>query len=275
MTEEKIKKILENMDSENLEALENYYSDYNRETVIIQRLKTNLDIFNKERNQNLHPSDKELEIKKILKTIKHLPKKRRHKVEGTLNDNQNIQSLAIDGKHINPNLLQNKEYSKMFFKKSGNYVSNAIIFLVISFVLYILGIHLDLVLLQLISALTLFPTFMNALNAITNDTLETVAKSKISQKQINIFNKKLSRDYEKEKEHSENMHMQNLAFLDSKEDIFEKMLEKHQATLNEITEQIRKILENNFDSLTLTEEEKIDTEKLIIKGHQKVFKKSH
>ena len=69
--------------------------------------------------------------------------------------------------------------------------------------------------------------------------------------------------------------MQNLAFLDSKEDIFEKMLEKHQATLNEITEQIRKILENNFDSLTLTEEEKIDTEKLIIKGHQKVFKKSH
>lgn len=275
MTEAEIEKILNKIDSEDLEALENYYNDYNRETVIINKLKNNLESFKKERNQDLTPSEKELEIKKALETVKRLSKKRRHKIEGTLNDNQRIKSLKIDEQDLNPSLLQSKEYSKIFFKKSGNYVTNAVIFLIIGIVLLALGMNLNLIPLKLISIITLFPAFMNIINAITNDTLESVAKYKTSQKRINAFNKKLTRDYEREKMHSENMHMQNLAFLDSKEDIFEKMLEKHQTEIAEIAEKIREILGLDMDSLTLTKEEQLDTEKLITKGHKKILKRSH
>lgn len=275
MTEAEIEKILNKIDSEDLEALENYYNDYNHEIVIINKLKNNLESFKKERNLDLTPSEKELEIKKTLETVKRLSKKRRHKIEGTLNDNQRIKSLKIDEQDLNPSLLQSKEYSKIFFKKSGNYVTNAVIFLIIGIILLALGMNLNLIPLKLISIITLFPAFMNIINAITNDTLESVAKYKTSQKRINAFNKKLTRDYEREKMHSENMHMQNLAFLDSKEDIFEKMLEKHQTEIAEIAEKIREILGLDMDSLTLTKEEQIDTEKLITKGHKKILKRSH
>lgn len=273
MTETEIKQILENLDEQDLETLEKYYYEYQRKTTTIQKLEDNLYNFKKERQKEIYPSQKELDIMKTIKLIKNLPMTRKHKVKGTLNDYEYIKELSIDGKSINPDLLQNKEYTKLFFKKAGNYIPNAVIFLLISMAIYGIGSVSDMLLLQLLSLVTLFPSIMNMLDAITNNTLETTSKTKVSQKTINILNKKLYRDYEKEHQHTENMHLQNLAFLDSKEDIFEKMLERYRKDLEELVVQIREILKSDKENIILTKEEQIDAQTIISKGHQKVLKK--
>ena len=272
MTEQELQTLLSNMDVEDLKTLKECYTKYLKEQSLIEIFNTNLSNFKQAQNQEIQPTEDEVEVRKALDTIIKMPRKRRYKVDGFLNESQRIKTLSIEENPLNPRVFQNREYAKIFFKKSGNHLTNAGIFLALSIILFSIGITLNYTPINLIAIVALFPALMNLLDNVTNNTLETVSKFSISRKQMNNVIKKLTRDYEKEKQHSENVHMQNLAFIDSKEDIFEKRLAIHKANLAELASEIREILKSNLNSVSLTEEELEDTQILLKSGNQKILK---
>lgn len=274
MTENEMKLILENMNLEDLKSLQKNYHEYLMETHIINNLKRNLFAFNKDRNNEVKSTKKELEVKKAINTLKNLPRKKRYLLKGNLNKHQRIENLEIEGQDINKDVLENSKYSKMLFKKTSNGLYNAMIFGVISIILFNIGISADLIALKIIAILSVFPAIMNYVSYACNDTLNPSVKKHISKKKISSLIKKLQNDYVIEKENSENIHLQNQLFLESKEDIFNRMLKTHKAHLSEITEEIRKIIESDIHTPMLTEEEIVDTQTLLTNSKPKALKKS-
>ena len=292
MTQDEIKLILENTNLEDLKKLQEYYREYLKETNLVNNLKRNLDNFKKDRNDEVNPTKKQIEIKKAINTLKRLPKKRRYQFEGTLNESQKIEHIEIEKqqlnkdifenriypkmlfKQLNKDIFENRIYPKMLFKKSSNGLYNALVFMIISIILYNIGMSVDLIALKIIAVLSSFPAIANCVSYVCNDTLNSNVKTHISQKKIARLIKKLQADYIIEKENSENMHLQNQIFLESKEDIFKRMLKTHQNHLEEIIEEIRTIIESDVQEPSLTNEEIIDTQTLIKNSNQKVLKKS-
>lgn len=274
MTENEMKLILENMNLEDLKSLQKNYHEYLMETHIINNLKRNLFAFNKDRNNEVKPTKKELEVKKAINTLKNLPRKKRYLLEGNLNKHQRIENLEIEGQDINKDVLENSKYSKMLFKKTSNGLYNAMIFGVISIILFNIGISADFIALKIIAILSVFPAIMNCVSYACNDTLNPSVKTHISKKKISSLIKKLQNDYVIEKENSENIHLQNQLFLESKEDIFNRMLKTHKTHLSKITEEIRKIIESDIHTPMLTEEEILDTQTLLTNSKPKTLKKS-
>ena len=275
MTEQEIQDILQNMSLEELQTLKQNCSEYLKEEEMIDRLKGNLRQFQTERKKVSRQTQKENEIKDLINQLKNLPPKRKHRVKGILNDNHSIASLSIDNQTINKAALGKRKYRKTFFGKSNNSLKNSIILLAIGLILLGLGLSLNMLLLILPSLAVLFGSLASAYNYAFNDSLNKTAARYISQYQINRLIKKLESDYENEKNYSENSHLENLLFLESKEDIFNKMLEAHSDKLEEIASTIREIIASNIEDASLTSEEIEDTETLIQIGTQKVLKNSH
>lgn len=274
MTQDEMKLILENTNLEDLKKLQEYYREYLKETNLVNNLKRNLDNFKKDRNDEVNPTKKQIEIKKTINTLKRLPKKRKYQFEGTLNESQKIEHIEIEKQQLNKDIFENRIYPKMLFKKSSNGLYNALVFMIISIILYNIGMSIDLITLKIIAVLSSFPAIANCVSYVCNDTLNSNVKTHISQKKIARLIKKLQADYIIEKENSENMHLQNQIFLESKEDIFKRMLKTHQYHLEEIIEEIRTIIESDVQEPSLTKEEIIDTQTLIKNSNQKVLKKS-
>lgn len=275
MTEQEIQDILENMSLEELKTLKQNYSEYAKEVQMIDRLKENLRKFQLDRKKVYRHTQKEKEIKSLISQLKNLPRKRKHTVEGFLNDNHSIASLTVDNQPINKSALGKRKYRKIFFGKSNKSLKIAIILFIIGLILLGLGLSLDMILLTISSLATLFVGFVNAYNYVFDDSLNKTATKYVSQRQINSLIKKLEKDYEYEKSYSENSHLENLLFLESKEDIFNKMLEVHSANLDEISSTIRQIIASNIEDTTLTTEELDDAQTLIQMGNQKILKNSH
>ena len=186
----------------------------------------------------------------------------------------NNTNLSIDNTPINKAALGKRKYRKMFFGKTSGNLKIAIVLFIIGLVLLGMGLSLNILLLIFPSLITLMASFVNSYNYLFNDSLKITATRYISQMQINSLIKKLEKDYENEKSRSESIHLENLLFLESKEDIFNKMLESHLSKLNEITANIREIILSNIEEISLTEEELEDTQTLIQSGNQKILKKS-
>lgn len=274
MTEKKIQDILQNMSLEELQTLKQNYNEYSKESEMISRLKNNLKNFQAEKRKVSRQTQKENEIKNLIIQLRKLPKKRKHIVKGKLNDNHSIANLSIDNTPINKAALGKRKYRKMFFGKTNGNLKIAIVLFIIGLVLLGMGLSLNILLLIFPSLITLMASFVNSYNYLFNDSLKITATRYISQMQINSLIKKLEKDYENEKSRSESMHLENLLFLESKEDIFYKMLESHLSKLNEITANIREIILSNIEEISLTEEELEDTQTLIQSGNQKILKKS-
>ena len=274
MTEQKIQDILQNMSLEELQTLKQNYNEYSKESEMISRLKNNLKNFQAEKRKFSRQTQKENEIKNLIIQLRKLPKKRKHIVKGKLNDNHSIANLSIDNTPINKTALGKRKYRKMFFGKTNGNLKIAIVLFIIGLVLLGMGLSLNILLLIFPSLITLMASFVNSYNYLFNDSLKITATRYISQMQINSLIKKLEKDYENEKSRSESMHLENLLFLESKEDIFNKMLESHLSKLNEITANIREIILSNIEEISLTEEELEDTQTLIQSGNQKILKKS-
>ena len=274
MTEKKIQDILQNMSLEELQTLKQNYNEYSKESEMISRLKNNLKNFQAEKRKVSRQTQKENEIKNLIIQLRKLPKKIKHIVKGKLNDNHSIANLSIDNTPINKAALGKRKYRKMFFGKTSGNLKIAIVLFIIGLVLLGMGLSLNILLLIFPSLITLMASFVNSYNYLFNDSLKITATRYISQMQINSLIKKLEKDYENEKSRSEIMHLENLLFLESKEDIFNKMLESHLSKLNEITANIREIILSNIEEISLTEEELEDTQTLIQSGNQKILKKS-
>ena len=271
MTEE-INTILENMNLEDLQTLKKYCDEYFKEETLINKLQNNLDKFSKEKNTNLKPTKKETDIKNTLNMLRKLPKKRTYQLRGNLDENEKIENLEIENQPINKDVLASKTYTKMFFKKQNNGLYNALIFMIISIILFNIGLSHDIMVLKIIAVIGVLPVLVDCINRVYNNKLTPKLKTHISRNKIMNLIKKLEADYIIEKENSENMHLQNQLFLESKEDIFQRMLETHRNRLEEIAEEIKTIIGSSMDEKELIEQ--INIEPLIQTKKQKILKKS-
>lgn len=271
MTEE-INTILENMNLEDLQTLKKYCDEYFKEETLINKLQNNLDKFSKEKNTNLKPTKKETDIKNTLNMLRKLPKKGTYQLRGNLDENEKIENLEIENQPINKDVLASKTYTKMFLKKQSNGLYNALIFIIIIMILFNIFLNPYIIIIRILAVIGVLPVLVGFINHVYNNKLTPKLKTHISRNKIMNLIKKLEADYIIEKENSENMHLQNQLFLESKEDIFQRMLETHRNRLEEIAEEIKTIIGSSMDEKELIEQ--INIEPLIQTKKQKILKKS-
>ncbi len=287
MTNQELQTLLQNMDKKDLEYLQYnlsyYYEQYLNEMRAIDNMQRQIDICEQIKVSKTKPQKRELEILENLTIARNLSKRSSYKVEGTLNEVHKINRLIIGGQQFNVAPLESQAYAKIFFKKAGHDLPNAILFLLISILLIGTGLITRMTLLNILGIASLIPSFLNFVNYVTNDTLENKLKRRISRRKITSFTKKLAQDYEKEKINSQKFHEQNLIFNKSRQGVFRASLEMHQENRNIITEEIKSILSSYLPSLTdeldspskCLSEEELNNVQAVIEGYQKTLKKSH
>lgn len=284
MTNQELQTLLQNMDKKDLEYLQYnlsyYYEQYLNEMRAIDNMQRQVDICEQEKTRDPKPGKRELDILENLNLAKQLPKKGCYKIEGKLNESHKIDRLIIGGEQFNTSTLDSQDYAKLFFKKAGHDLPNAILFLLISILLISVGLVTRMPLLNTLGVISLIPSILNFVNYVTNDTLENNLKRRISRRQIKVFTKKLAKDYEKEKINSQKFHEQNLIFNESRQGIFRASLEMHLENRNIITEEIKSVLSSYLPSLTeeldsssesLSEEE-LNNVQTVVEGYQKTLK---
>lgn len=287
MTNQELQTLLQNMDKKDLEYLQYnlsyYYEQYLNEMRAIDNMQRQVDICEQEKTRDPKPGKRELDILENLNLAKQLPKKGCYKIEGKLNESHKIDRLIIGGEQFNTSTLYSQAYAKIFFKKAGHDLPNAILFLLISILLIGTGLITRMTLLNILGIASLIPSFLNFVNYVTNDTLENKLKRRISRRKITSFTKKLAQDYEKEKINSQKFHEQNLIFNESRQGVFRASLEMHQENQDVITEEIKSLLSSYLPSLTdeldspskCLSEEELNNVQAVIEGYQKTLKKSH
>lgn len=285
MTNQEIQTLLEMLDKEDLEYLQYnlsyYYEQYLNEMRAINNMQKQVDICEQEKVSGPKPGKRELEVLENLNLARKLPKKGSYKVEGTLNAAHKIDKLIIGGKPFNTSTLESQAYAKIFLKKAGHDLPNAILFLLISILLIGTGLITRMPLLNILGITSLIPSILNFANYVTNDTLENNLKRRISRRQIKSFTKKLAKDYEKEKINSQKFHEQNLIFNESRQGVFRASLEMHQENQAVITEEIKSLLSSylpslieNLDSSSVAlSEEELNNVQTVVEGYQKTLKK--
>lgn len=287
MTNQEIQILLGMLDKQDLEYLQYnlsyYYEQYLNEMNAINNMQRQIDICEQTKVSETKPQKRELEVLENLTLARNLPKKSSYKVEGTLNEVHKINRLIIGGQQFNVAPLESQAYAKIFFKKAGHDLPNAILFLLISILLIGTGLITRMPLLNILGIASLIPSLLNFVNYVTNDTLENNLKRRISRRKITSFTKKLAKDYEKEKINSQKFHEQNLIFNESRQGVFRASLEMHQENQAIITEEIKSLLSSYLPSLTdeldspseCLSEEELNNLQVVVEGYQKTLKNSH
>ena len=180
MTNQEIQTLLKTLDKKDLEYLQfnlsYYYEQYLNEMNAINNMQRQIDICEQIKVSKTKPQKRELEILENLTIARNLSKRSSYKVEGTLNEVHKINRLIIGGQQFNVAPLESQAYAKIFFKKAGHDLPNAILFLLISILLIGTGLITRMTLLNILGIASLIPSFLNFVNYVTNDTLENKLK---------------------------------------------------------------------------------------------------
>lgn len=276
MQENELNNLICNISKEDLDRLNTYYNTYLSEKKSIENVQARLHTCEIDKKRKPRPTEREENIKENLRLVRTLPRRKKHMIYGKIIGRNKIDNLSIDGQEFNTSSLDQVNYLKLFFKtkKEKSYEKyNCFILAVVSFVTAInlagFGLTLGNNVLAIISLLLFSVGAVSTSKHIKSGhtVIKVIPKASVSQGKINEFKKLLKVDLTNEKQHSLEMHANNLAFTESIEDICQKRIELHQTRLNEIISQIMTILENyGIDQIN---EDLSTIDQAIIQGRQK------
>ena len=279
MQENEIQNLICNISKEDLDRLNTYYNAYLSEKKSIENVQKRLHTCETDKRRKPKPTEKEENIKENLHLARILPRRKKHVRAGQIIGRNKIDSLSIDGQEFNTSSLDQVDYLKLFFKikkdksyEKYNYLILALVSIVTAINLAGFSLTLGNNILAIISLL-LFSVGAVSTSKHTKSghtVIKVVPKASVSQGKINEFKKLLRADLTNEKQHSLEMHANNLAFTESIEDICKNRIELHQTKLNEIINQIMSILEN-YGVGQINEDLSV-VKQAITQGRQKQFK---
>lgn len=282
MTNQTMQTFLENMTTQDLLSLKKYYESYIQEETIINNVRRQIEISENEKIRGPKSQKKELELAENLSLAQKLSSQNNYQVKANLNKYHKIDELIINGQKFNTSPLDSKAYTQIFFKKDKHHLFKIILSLLISMFLLRLGLFTHMPMINVLGGVSVIVTIKNVLHCLNNNYFKNQIKTKITRQHIKSFTKKLSVDYEKEKNNSQIFHEQNLIFNESRKNVFSNILKIHLENQNIIAEAIQDLLSNYLPlteeldnpSERLSEEELENVQKLV-EGYQKTLKNSH
>ena len=271
MAEQELENLLGNMSLEQLKDLKSACNKYEKEKGSIELLEKWIVECDKEKAKSPQMTPKGKSLKANLSFISRLPQRRSYQIEGTLLPNQTIDTLSIDGRKLDTKSLDSRAYSKLLFKKPKGNLNKAAISLIISVIINALGIVTQMHLLNIVGSIMLFPACINFVKYM-DDKLEPTLHSKISQRKLNKFQKRLKESYAAEKVNADEAYIQNQLFAELKKDICVKNVESKERILQDTAKEIQTILMSG--NYPFTDEELVGVQNKVIEARAKILKKS-
>lgn len=266
MNEENLQIILQSLTLEELKELQTSVEKYIKSKDMINLYRDNQRKWEKEISKKTKPTQKELDIAKNIKLARKISNKKRNTIKGELLNHHQIKKLSIDDIEFRPNGLEGSYYARMFFEKKVKKNQNKVMFYLIALITFALTVILNQIGFNFnmanLNILSLIPFSILGLSLYKGfkleDTIEYVPKKNLSSLAINNFSKRLKRDYSIEKNHAEEINLNNKLFLESKKDSFEGMIKIHDQILLEESKKIAEILNVYPSSLNEDNIEELD-----------------